>query len=642
VIALRKEARSSIRLARNNDYIRYDSVTDINRLIWQPVDPQVNEMSSEIESITPKDIVTALMSYQGKETKERKNYLKYKCPKNGCSKPIVVFQESTGFNNPYRHLLRCYGKGKSRPAQVVILNKLYTEARSAAEKKGGSIRYHFESTALSEYELAMYGYLRLIIMKNLPLDAVQDDEFRAFSRFKVHIHRDTIQAVIFHLVEMVEAKISKEIENTKGLILYDGWTSNNTHFVGVFLSYCRKIPIRVNGRNEYKNVPQITLVGVSPLAKIEEDGFNSLSEEATKFNSETHLKYFRDIFEYYGSDFDEWTVCLIGDNVSTNRKISIICDKPHIGCVSHKLNLEVALMVQNDRSLQNTIEGVHRVMKEAKTKLKSAAVLRNLTKLRPILYNKTRWSGKHDMLARFLKIRSELIEASQHDDANITISSELAYGQKVSKFKEMLSEINIATKMLQKKDATLSECRYVLDTLIESVNEEKYKEGAKFYKSKLGQKYISPNANIVTDKHFEAGVVKIQRGQSHNLSLIEKNAVATLLKPSLATVVVEEETQENSFLQRYAKKAKTSCTDDEYINCDFILGSAAEVERLWSTCKYILCENRMRLSPQLFEALVFLKVNSRLWDAQMVSEATYSARINRASARLSEHEAHAC
>jgi len=141
--------------------------------------------------------------------------------------------------------------------------------------------------------------------------------------------------------------------------------------------------------------------------------------------------------------------------------------------VSHKLNLEVALMVQNDRSLQNTIEGVHRVMKAAKPKLKSAAVLRNLTKLRPILYNKTRWSGKHDMLARFVKIRSELIEASQHDDANIIISSELAYDQKVSKFEEMLSEINIATKMLQKKDATLSECRYVLDTLIESVNEER-------------------------------------------------------------------------------------------------------------------------------------------------------------------------
>jgi len=117
--------------------------------------------------------------------------------------------------------------------------------------------------------------------------------------------------------------------------------------------------------------------------------------------------------------------------------------------------------------------------------------------------------------------------------------------------------------------------------------------------------------------------------------------VATLLKPTLTPVVVEEDSEENSFLQRYAKRAKTSCTDDEYINCDFILGSAAEVERLWSTCKYILCENRMRLSPQLFEALAFLKVNSRLWDAQMVIEATCSTRINRASARLSAHEAHA-
>lgn len=46
------------------------------------------------------------------------------------------------------------------------------------------------------------------------------------------------------------------------------------------------------------------------------------------------------------------------------------------------------------------------------------------------------------------------------------------------------------------------------------------------------------------------------------------------------------------------------------------------------------------MTPQLFEALVFLKVNERFWDAQLVSEAIYGARGDRADARLHAHEAH--
>ncbi len=44
--------------------------------------------------------------------------------------------------------------------------------------------------------------------------------------------------------------------------------------------------------------------------------------------------------------------------------------------------------------------------------------------------------------------------------------------------------------------------------------------------------------------------------------------------------------------------------------------------------------------PQLFEALVFLKVNERYWDAQLVSKAIYAARGDRAEARLRGNEEH--
>lgn len=57
----------------------------------------------------------------------------------------------------------------------------------------------------------------------------------------------------------------------------------------------------------------------------------------------------------------------------------------------------------------------------------------------------------------------------------------------------------------------------------------------------------------------------------------------------------------------------------ECINCDFILGSAAEVERLWSVCDNILTDQRKRMTPQLFEALAFLRLNKRFWNQKHVS-----------------------
>ncbi len=47
----------------------------------------------------------------------------------------------------------------------------------------------------------------------------------------------------------------------------------------------------------------------------------------------------------------------------------------------------------------------------------------------------------------------------------------------------------------------------------------------------LGQKYISPTADIVQYPHFEAGVVKIQKGIENQMNEFEKAAVSILKKP---------------------------------------------------------------------------------------------------------------
>lgn len=53
------------------------------------------------------------------------------------------------------------------------------------------------------------------------------------------------------------------------------------------------------------------------------------------------------------------------------------------------------------------------------------------------------------------------------------------------------------------------------------------------------------------------------------------------------------------------KKRKAGHEEDEYINSDFILGSVSRVERRWSTAKYVSTYYRRRMTPPLFEALLF-------------------------------------
>ena len=88
------------------------------------------------------------------------------------------------------------------------------------------------------------------------------------------------------------------------------------------------------------------------------------------------------------------------------------------------------------------------------------------------------------------------------------------------------------------------------------------------------------------------------------------------------------------------RKTLEACNNIEsrYINLDFILGSVAEVERLWSTAYYILVKNRQKMSPVVFEAIVFLKINEDLWEECDVNEAISRQRSARVDRQITEDE----
>ena len=76
------------------------------------------------------------------------------------------------------------------------------------------------------------------------------------------------------------------------------------------------------------------------------------------------------------------------------------------------------------------------------------------------------------------------------------------------------------------------------------------------------------------------------------------------------------------------------------MNCDFVLGSTAEIERLWSVAKNIMSGKRTSMNPLLLESLLFLKQNKDYWDLLLVSAAMNSARSERVKSRVREHNAH--
>ena len=62
------------------------------------------------------------------------------------------------------------------------------------------------------------------------------------------------------------------------------------------------------------------------------------------------------------------------------------------------------------------------------------------------------------------------------------------------------------------------------------------------------------------------------------------------------------------------------------MNLDFILGSAGQVEFLFSIARSVSLKNRKSSTPYLFESLLFLKVNRQYWDIKTVIQTMSTIR----------------
>lgn len=189
------------------------------------------------------------------------------------------------------------------------------------------------------------------------------------------------------------------------------------------------------------------------------------------------------------------TKARIADNAMVNCKLPKTLNLPNVGCCcNHKLNLDIEEWAKEDVQLGWAIKSVGDTMKGAKMSLKNAAILSNLATLKTIIYNKTQWwSGKFDTLSYFVRIHDDLIEAAvAHEDSDMYVNCSATFLMQVKKFIKPMSKLNEIARKMQERCCLVIFC-----------------DGP-----------LSP----APDKHFELGIVKIQRNQVANMTKAEKQA----------------------------------------------------------------------------------------------------------------------
>ena len=88
--------------------------------------------------------------------------------------------------------------------------------------------------------------------------------------------------------------------------------------------------------------------------------------------------------------------------------------------------------------------------------------------------------------------------------------------------------------------------------------------------------------------------------------------------------------------RRELHKMKRRLNNYQYGNVDFILGSAAVVERLWSIADRLIDGERNSTSPLLMESLLFLRSNRIYWDIELVRTAFNAVRSQIATQKMEE------
>jgi hypothetical protein len=490
-------------------------------------------------------------------TSESESHNTFKCR---CDTLRRIKKDSSGYSNLIQHLIAKHPNYKE-------------QYDAAVNSKEGSINGFLMKC---QKTCAIMGWMDWIIDQNLPFSFVEKETSRKYSNLPP-VSRETIKDYILKASKAVQEVIKSELPMEFGLV-FDDWTDGSSHYCAIFATYLK------NG------VVENPLLGFSPLL------------DETSLTAACHADYIVSILQQYDCSLDRLQF-LVGDNCSTNKLLSTILNVEMIGCASHRLNLACKKVLKSQKV---TIDKIHNLM-TGFSSLKCAGKLRTLTKLKPIRQNTTRWTSTMCMIERFNQLRPFIEEMLLFEKK---LSKFMPSMSELIKLQEMATKLNflkLATLEIQKENTNLLDVRVAFDTILEEFSDKDI------------EFYLSPNAQIIKFPDFENGIVKIMSG---NQSVMTENEIKACSKfKVLDCVPCESARNLNSFESAIKKrKLQVVLAKKEYMDLSYILATSNIVERLFSTCKYVISDHRKSLLPKTSEAIIMLKANRKFWNYELVKK----------------------
>lgn len=195
------------------------------------------------------------------------------------------------------------------------------------------------------------------------------------------------------------------MKETYGSLLHDRWIFNGTHYIRVYASHNNTVPSLLRSETLESTTTNLNLVVVAPMNQVPDDDVHTTGvplDEITNLNSKAYTQAFKEIIGYFWQQVSNWCKYLITYNSSTCFRIDRLVVMLHVGCNSHKLNLEVNRMVETLAEQDATIKSVHETMKAFKTRINHSSVLRNVTDPMPVMHSDTRCTVEVAMLKSFM------------------------------------------------------------------------------------------------------------------------------------------------------------------------------------------------------------------------------------------------
>ncbi|KAJ0395211.1 hypothetical protein P43SY_004069 [Pythium insidiosum] len=394
------------------------------------------------------------------------------------------------------------------------------------------------------------------------------------------------------IVDLLKRRIADELDGEKYALVFDGFTDAAEHNLGVFIA----------------SPKALRFVAFSPF------------EDDASMTTADHIDFLDNVIDSFALDVANM-VCIVSDNMATNRAIARRTGIAMLGCAAHRLNLAVRDWIAEDSrvdDLKKISHLMHRLRKIKRwSRLKAAGC-----RIKPAALHDLRWSGYYVLLKRYQRIRPFLHAVEGENDTTgddesgqltALIPTATEHGKLMSMLTDM-EQMHVVTKALQSDSKNVADVRYLFDELVSSFP--------------VMAARLAPNADIVESVSFESALVKIQEGREDRLTRSERAAVERLL----ATHGDEGNDRDTGKrdgdllegLEHARKRRKTR--GSSYIETDWIPPTSVSVERAFSQVKAVTGYLRRSLHSRTIEALLLVKKNWDIVDASLVSEAIKISR----------------